>query len=174
MQSINPYRFSVPIKHPTPIANIDYSKIAQDAYKNKLLEWNENQKELYDTINTGVKLMPIVSDRRMKRDIKPVANLYQYRYLSDPKNIQRIGVIAQEINKIRPDFIIENNQGIQSVDYGRLFNVAKIKTKNKTRFAQQKFIIRININLKIIIFFCCVVLAIKKYFCRMILIAIFF
>nr|UZH98445.1 peptidase S74 domain-containing protein [Candidatus Liberibacter asiaticus] len=74
----------------------------------------------------------------MKCNVKPVPNLYQYRYLSDPKNVQRIGVIAQEIIKIRPDTVVENNQGIKSVDYGRLFNIGQIQTKQKKNTAQIK------------------------------------
>ncbi|KJZ81621.1 hypothetical protein DJ66_0343 [Candidatus Liberibacter solanacearum] len=67
----------------------------------------------------------------MKRDIKPVGNLYQYRYASDPKRTQRIGVMAQEINKIRPDAVVKNSQGLQSVDYGLLFNTSKILSPRK-------------------------------------------
>ncbi|AKK19693.1 tail fiber domain-containing protein [Candidatus Liberibacter africanus] len=135
MQGITSPKISIPFKNPTPIVPIDYAGIAQDSYRNKLAEWKEQKKEFYDILNMGNQLAPLISDRRMKRDIKPVANLYQYRYVSDPANIQRIGVMAQEINKIRPYSVIENHQGIQSVDYGRLFNIAQIRRKNKKRSA---------------------------------------
>ncbi|BAP26900.1 tail fiber domain-containing protein [Candidatus Liberibacter asiaticus] len=136
MQNVTVPKLPISLNNPIPIAPIDYAGIAQNIYQNQLSERKEGKKEFYDAVNMGYQLAPLVSDRRMKCNVKPVANLYQYRYLSDPKNVQRIGVIAQEISKIRPDTVVENNQGIKSVDYGRLFNIGQIQTKQKKNTAQ--------------------------------------
>ncbi|MBL0848966.1 MAG: tail fiber domain-containing protein [Candidatus Liberibacter ctenarytainae] len=118
-----------------PITPINYANMAQDDFDNRLLMWKENNKKTLDALRLGGQVLgaATVSDRRMKRNIKPVAGLYQYRYRSDPENIQRIGVMAQEINKIRPDTVKVDSQGIQSVDYGRLFQTAQILRKKAAR-----------------------------------------
>ncbi|MFV0256597.1 tail fiber domain-containing protein [Candidatus Liberibacter solanacearum] len=126
MQTIPASKFPITQHNPIAITPVDYREIAQNDYQNRFQEWKQKTQNIYDSINIGNKLVgSILSDRRMKRDIKPVGNLYQYRYASDPKRTQRIGVMAQEINKIRPDAVVKNSQGLQSVDYGLLFNTSK-------------------------------------------------
>ncbi|AHA27860.1 hypothetical protein lam_501 [Candidatus Liberibacter americanus str. Sao Paulo] len=132
MQAIAPSKIVMPDHKSTPISPVDYKDIVQNDYQNRFVDWKERQKNILNYINMGSKLIdPLVSDRRMKRDIKPVAGLYKYRYHSDPSDIQRIGVMAQEIGKIRPDAVITNHQGIKSVDYGRLFHFPKHLRKRR-------------------------------------------
>ncbi|KGB27690.1 hypothetical protein GS16_02330 [Candidatus Liberibacter solanacearum] len=132
MQTIPASKFPITQYNPIAITPVDYREIAQNDYQNRFQEWKQKTQNIYDSINIGNKLLgSILSDRRMKRDIKPVGNLYQYRYASDPKRTQRIGVMAQEINKIRPDAVVKNSQGLQSVDYGLLFNTSKILSPRK-------------------------------------------
>lgn len=65
----------------------------------------------------------LLSDRRMKRDIARVGALesgipvYQYRYVDD--NVQRIGVMADEAEKVIPEAVIEVN-GRKAVRYEKL------------------------------------------------------
>ncbi|MBY7649600.1 MAG: hypothetical protein C4617_03780 [Candidatus Liberibacter europaeus] len=132
MQAISPPKFSMPQHNNASVDPVDYKGIVQNDYQNRVFDWKEKQKNLYDSINIGNQLLKtLVSDRRMKRDIKPVASLYQYRYQTDPSDIQRIGVVAQEISKIRPDAVMTDSQGVKSVDYGRLFNFPKYFRKRK-------------------------------------------
>ncbi len=62
------------------------------------------------------------SDERVKEDIVPVGALhdglpvYSYRYKGDPT--PRIGLIAQDVEKVRPDAVFDVG-GVKAVDYGR-------------------------------------------------------
>lgn len=64
----------------------------------------------------------IASDRRVKRDIKEVGfwkgvKAYSYRYLGGLE--RKIGVMAQEVEKLYPDAVATIN-GVKHVDYGVL------------------------------------------------------
>ncbi|WP_234895795.1 tail fiber domain-containing protein [Sinorhizobium medicae] len=69
-----------------------------------------------------------LSDKRAKKDIKKVGGLYEYRYKSEGRNApKRIGVMAQEVEKVRPDAVAEGADGLRRVDYGLLFNAGRGK-----------------------------------------------
>lgn len=67
-----------------------------------------------------------LSDERVKDDIVPIGMLYDstpiysYRYKPeiDPTGAPRIGVMAQDIEKTRPDAVVEVG-GIKAVDYAK-------------------------------------------------------
>lgn len=67
-------------------------------------------------------LFSMFSDERLKENIEPVGslydatNVYRYNYKGDPT--PRIGLIAQEVEKTRPDAVIEIG-GYKAVDYGK-------------------------------------------------------
>lgn len=67
-------------------------------------------------------IMAMFSDERLKEDIEPVGslydgtNVYRYRYIGDAT--PRIGLMAQEVEKTRPDAVVEIG-GYKAVDYGR-------------------------------------------------------
>jgi len=67
---------------------------------------------------------PVVSDRRAKEGLVLLhrrpdgAGVYSYRYKGEDE--QRIGVIAQEIRKTRPDVVSRMPNGYLAVDYGKL------------------------------------------------------
>lgn len=69
----------------------------------------------------------IFSDERLKEDIEPVGelydgtNVYRYRYKGD--DTPRIGVMAQEVEKTRPDAVVEVG-GFKAVDYGKATDLA--------------------------------------------------
>lgn len=78
-------------------------------------------------IGAGGSLAPMMmmSDKRLKKDIKPVGKLYEYHYKDDPKGApKRVGVMAQEVEKIRPDAVVTRNDGMKGVNYGSLFGLA--------------------------------------------------
>jgi len=65
-----------------------------------------------------------ISDRRLKRDIVKVAQLddglglYRYRYRGSKQRY--VGVMAQEVAKIRPDAVVKAPDGYLRVNYPRL------------------------------------------------------
>jgi hypothetical protein len=65
------------------------------------------------------------SDRRLKTDIDVVGSLmdetpvYSYRYIDDPEEVRRIGLMAQDVEEETPEAVIEHPSGFKMVDYGR-------------------------------------------------------
>ena len=78
---------------------------------------------LLSGIGSGIgSLFGLFSDERLKEDIEPVGKLYDgqkvysYRYKGD--DTPRIGLMAQEVERVRPDAVGEV-AGFKTVDYGR-------------------------------------------------------
>lgn len=71
------------------------------------------------------------SDKRVKKDIEPVGELkghkiYEYRYKDEPGNAPKsIGVMAQEVQRKRPDAIVKDGSGVLKVNYGALFGMGE-------------------------------------------------
>jgi endosialidase-like protein len=71
---------------------------------------------------TGGSFLGQFSDERLKEFIEPVGelydgtNVYRYNYIGDPT--PRIGVMAQEVEKTRPDAVVEIG-GWKAVDYSK-------------------------------------------------------
>lgn len=69
------------------------------------------------------------SDRRVKKDIKKIGSakghsLYEYRFKGDsPDAPKEIGVMAQDVEKIRPEAVVKNRDGVKMVKYGQLFGL---------------------------------------------------
>jgi hypothetical protein len=68
------------------------------------------------------------SDERLKENIEKVGtlkghSLYSYNYKGNDK--EHIGVMAQEVEKKRPDAVHKTAGGVRMVDYGALFNAGK-------------------------------------------------
>jgi hypothetical protein len=70
--------------------------------------------------------MMAFSDVRLKEDIRPTGDtlggfpLYRYRYVWDDPGMERVGVMAQEVQPTRPDVVGMHPSGFLMVDYGRL------------------------------------------------------
>jgi len=67
--------------------------------------------------------MYLASDERLKKDIVPIGEhkgykWYEYSYKWE--DIRRIGVMAQEVLKIKPEAVIEHPDGYLMVNYGGL------------------------------------------------------
>lgn len=69
----------------------------------------------------------MASDRRLKRDVRRIGRhasgvgVYAYRYLWDrPGAPERVGVMAQELQAVRPDLVFTGPDGFLSVNYGGL------------------------------------------------------
>jgi hypothetical protein len=72
----------------------------------------------------GLPALLAMSDVRTKEDIKPIGmlfdggNVYSFRYRHDPTHTIRVGLLAQEVERTRPDAVVEIG-GIKHVDYGK-------------------------------------------------------
>ncbi|WP_144049197.1 tail fiber domain-containing protein [Liberibacter crescens] len=109
---------------PMPVMPVQYSDLVSQDYQNRLARWQDQQKKFREGLSLGSKLLTgfsALSDVRAKTDIKRVGGLYQYRYKTDPEKVRRIGVLAQEIDTLRPDAVFTGSKGLKCIDYGRLF-----------------------------------------------------
>ena len=79
-----------------------------------------------------------VSDRRLKRNITKVGvlngdiDLYRYQYLWGEEEF--VGVMAQDLLGIRPDAVVQRDDGYLAVDYAKLGT--KLQTWQEWRSAQ--------------------------------------
>lgn len=68
----------------------------------------------------------IRSDERVKEEKRKIGkleghNVYEFRYKDDPTKRKRVGVMAQEVEKKRPDAVRKGPDGVRRVNYGKLF-----------------------------------------------------
>jgi hypothetical protein len=84
-----------------------------------------------NAMNFGLGIAGLFSDERLKTDIKKVGRtdkkagglpVYTYRYKDDPTNLVRMGVMAQEVAKKRPDALGPRVNNFMTVNYGKLAN----------------------------------------------------
>jgi len=92
------------------------------------------------------------SDVNLKENIVPINNSnalklvslfkpYEFNFKSDEHKRKRIGVIAQELEKISPELVIENDNGIKSVSYLDMIGllIASVKElKERIEFLENK------------------------------------
>ncbi|RVM34232.1 tail fiber domain-containing protein [Sinorhizobium meliloti] len=114
-----------------PMPTVDYAGLVQQDYANKMGAYNQQQAGMQSLfggmLGFGGQLASL-SDKNAKKDIKKVGGLYEYRYKGEGKNApKRIGVMAQEVEKIRPDTVSRRPDGLRQVNYGALFNAGKRK-----------------------------------------------
>jgi hypothetical protein len=66
----------------------------------------------------------LMSDRRVKEDIKRIGTtdggmpVYTFRYKGELAT--QMGVMAQDVEKIRPDAVIDHPSGVKMVDYSKV------------------------------------------------------
>ncbi len=109
------------------IANVDYAGLVGQNYQNQLAAYQQDQAGIGSLLG-GVGSLFALSDKDTKKDIRKVGGLYEYRYKTDPKGSpKRIGVMAQEVEKIRPDAVAKGSDGYRRVNYGALFNVGEAR-----------------------------------------------
>ncbi|MDK1493370.1 tail fiber domain-containing protein [Sinorhizobium sp. 7-81] len=114
-----------------PMPTVDYAGLVQQDYANKMGAYQQQQANMQSlwggALGFGGQLASL-SDKRAKKDIKKVGGLYSYRYKGEGKNApKRIGVMAQEVEKVRPDAVVKGPDGLRRVNYGALFNAGKRK-----------------------------------------------
>lgn len=105
------------------LPTVDYAGLVNQNYQNQLSAYNSSQAGIGSLLG-GLGSLFAQSDRDSKKDIKKVGGLYEYRYKDDPKGSpKRIGVMAQEVQRIKPDAVVKGSNGYKQVNYGALFNI---------------------------------------------------
>lgn len=114
------------------IPTVDYAGLVNQNYQNQLGAYNnqmaQRQGVLGGLFGLGGKLISL-SDRRAKKDIKPVGrlmghNLYEYSYKGKfDDGRKHVGVMAQEAEKKAPGAVSVRSDGLRQVDYGKLFKI---------------------------------------------------
>lgn len=103
------------------IPTVDYAGLVQQNYQNQMAGYNSSQANS-GAILGGLASLFSLSDKDAKKDIKKVGGLYEYRYKGEGKNApKRIGVMAQEVEKVRPNAVRKGPDGLRRVNYGELF-----------------------------------------------------
>lgn len=105
------------------LPNIDYAGLVQQNYQNQLAAYNQRQAGIGSLLGGFGSLAMQLSDRNAKKDVEKVGGLYAYRYKGEGTDApKRIGVMAQEVEKVRPDVVRKGADGLRRVNYGALFN----------------------------------------------------
>lgn len=125
--AINNPQFGNPAQY--QVAPGDIQGAIQNQYMGQMSAYNQGQANrsanLGGLFSLGGALgsAAIMSDRRLKRDIEEIGALpsglpvYRFKYIWD--NIERVGVMAQDVLKVIPSAVI-NVGKFYAVDYGRL------------------------------------------------------
>ena len=122
---------NTPGYNPGQVAGTDVSgsvynsaALANDQYKQQEAARRQQMAGLYGLAGTGAQAAMWFSDRRLKRDIRDLGiklmnglKLYAYKYLWSDE--PQIGVMAQEVLKVRPQ-AVHMVGGYMAVDYGKL------------------------------------------------------
>ncbi|WP_457662467.1 tail fiber domain-containing protein [Sinorhizobium medicae] len=117
-----------------PMPTVDYAGLVQQDYANKMGAYNQQQAGMQSMfggmLGFGGQLASL-SDKRAKKDIKKVGELkghglYEYSYRGKHDDGKKhIGVLAQEVEKKRPDAVSRRPDGLRQVNYGALFNAGR-------------------------------------------------
>ncbi|PDT39810.1 MULTISPECIES: tail fiber domain-containing protein [Sinorhizobium] len=119
-----------------PMPTVDYAGLVQQDYANKMGAYNQqqgNMQSLFGGLLGFGGHLASLSDKRAKKDIKKVGELkghglYEYAYRGKHNDGKRhIGVMAQEVEKKRPDAVFRRRDGLRQVNYGALFNAGRKK-----------------------------------------------
>lgn len=109
------------------LPNVDYAGLVGQKYQADLAAYNSSQAG-FGSLLGGLGSLFALSDEDAKTDIKKIGGLYEYRYKGEGKGApKRVGVMAQEVEKIRPDVVATGNDGLKRVNYGALFSVGMKK-----------------------------------------------
>jgi hypothetical protein len=110
------------------LPNVDYAGMVQSNYQNQMAAYQQQMQQQQGLFGglLGLGSAFIMSDRDAKKDIKPVGNVYEFRYKGESADTPKhVGVMAQEIEKIRPDVVKKGADGFRRVNYGALFEMGK-------------------------------------------------
>jgi len=104
----------------------DIAGLIEQNYAQQVAQSNNINSGLFSLAGAGVSAFaPKPSDRRLKRDIKRIGTtpamrlpIYEYRYHWSPE--RHVGVMAQDVLKVRPDAVVTMRGGYMAVDYAKV------------------------------------------------------
>jgi hypothetical protein len=112
------------------VPTVDYAGLVQQNYQNQTSAYQQqmqNRNQLLGGIlglgGSIAKAGIGFSDRRLKRDIRWLQTgrnglgIYSFRYLND--NLLQVGLMADEVERVRPEAVITMPNGFKAVDYGK-------------------------------------------------------
>ncbi|WP_273794156.1 tail fiber domain-containing protein [Brucella intermedia] len=108
------------------IPTVDYAGLVQQRYANDMGAYNQQMSQMNGFLGglTSLLTTPFkVSDKRAKKDIEKVGrangmNVYEYRYKGEPESSpKRIGLLAQEVRKKKPEAVAKTPSGLLAVNY---------------------------------------------------------
>lgn len=112
---------------PTQVANTDvlgaYALNQQGQLANSQMKQQANSGMMNGLMSLGSAAM-MASDRRLKTDVqllrrrKDGVGVYRFRYIGS--DVSHIGVMAQELKKVRPDLVVKRADGFLAVDYSTI------------------------------------------------------
>lgn len=116
------------------IPTTDTAGIINQDYQNRLGAYNtqmaQRQGLLGGLFGLGAAAIK-ASDRRVKKDIRPIGKLmgeriytYKYKGKFDDGN-RHVGVMAQNVEKRHPDAVMTGSDGVKRVNYGKLFGLGE-------------------------------------------------
>lgn len=116
------------------IPTVDYAGLVNQNYQNQLGAYQAKQAQTQGLLGGlfGLGSSAIMaSDERVKTAIEPVGSvkghpIYEYRYtgkFDDGK--KHVGVMAQEVQRKRPDAVMTGADGVKRVNYGLLFDIGR-------------------------------------------------
>lgn len=109
----------------TQVAGTDVAGITNAAFNQQMQNYNAGQSVLGGLFSAGASLIPLMSDRRAKTDIKRVGTadnglgIYLYRYKAGGPFM--IGIMADEAEVVAPEAVVMGPDGFRRVKYAEAF-----------------------------------------------------
>lgn len=109
----------------TGVGGTDVAGITSNAFNQNMAAHNSNQGVLGGLFSAGASLIPLLSDRRAKTDIKRIGTadnglgIFLYRYRSGGPF--HIGVMADEVLEIAPHAVVNGPDEFMRVNYAEAF-----------------------------------------------------
>lgn len=100
---------------------VDVIGATNNAFNQQMAGYNSQQAQFGGLLSAGASLIPLLSDRRAKTDIRKVGTLdngldvFLYRYKHGGG--YQIGLMAQDVEKVRPEAVVEGPDGFKRVNY---------------------------------------------------------
>lgn len=108
----------------TQVGGTDVGGIINSGYQQQLAQYNAGQQQLGGLFSAGASLIPLLSDRRAKTDIKRVGQtdagtpIYSFRYRHGGP--VQIGYMAQDLLETQPNAVTTGPDGFYRVNYGEV------------------------------------------------------
>lgn len=127
LNQLNALRSGTQIQNPNftaaPTSNAAGTDISGDIYKSNQISAANSNNFMNGLFGLGSAAL-MASDRRLKRDIKRIGEtraglpLYEYRYLWSDR--VRVGVMAQDLLRLKPEAVVTMPSGYMAVNYAIL------------------------------------------------------